>query len=81
MRMFVVLSGKCIALAFLAVLLFYSVPLIVLKWADEVYTMKLSKGIIYLCIPVGTAAFFMITVMKTIQAIKEYRENKENGLS
>lgn len=81
MRIFITLMGKGITLAFLAVLLFYSVPLVMLKWSDEIYTMKLSKGLVYMCIPVGTAAFIMITARKTIQAINEYRENKEDGLS
>jgi len=76
-RVFIVLLGKGIVLFFLFVLLFYSVPIVLLKWSDEAYTMKLSKGLIYLCIPVGTAALFIITVKKTIQVIKEYRENKE----
>jgi TRAP-type C4-dicarboxylate transport system permease small subunit len=44
-------------LAFFVVLAFYGIKIVKFGWAQETWATQIPRGIPYLCVPIGAAAF------------------------
>jgi len=65
---------------FLFVLFYYSLPLVIVKWPDHIYTLPISKGFLYSAVSVGALLMLYISsfeVIKNIKNIFKKRERKE----
>ena len=76
LRLGILLLKEVIILFFLFVLVYYSFPIIKIKWPDYAYTILISKGLIYTCLPLGGTLMFFLSLSNLWKTIQEFCREK-----
>lgn len=75
LRYYILVLADLIVLFFLFTLFYFSIPIVKVKWVDRAYTVAISKGLIYSCITLGALLMLILTVLRIVRTIQEYRIN------
>ena len=76
-RLVALVSKNIISIAFLSVLFVFSIPIVITTWNTSTFTLKLPKGLMYMCIPLGSIAMLILAMANLFRVLREHSANKK----
>ena len=74
----VIVFRDLISIGFFSILFFFGIPIVIIKWPDPTISLPISKGLFYMCIPLGSAFMLIISIVSLFRTIKGFHSGSKS---